>query len=111
MCRRGRSCTGDTSTAWGKRRADDGHADPFKIRYVEVGNEDGFDKSKSYDGRFAQFFDAIKAKYPEMQIIATVPVKSRRPDVVDDHFYRTARRMESDWTHYDKADRNGPKIF
>ncbi len=27
----------------------------------------------SYDGRFAQFFDAIKAKYPQLQIIATTP--------------------------------------
>ncbi len=26
---------------------------------------------KSYDGRYAQFYKAIKAKYPQLQIIAT----------------------------------------
>ena len=32
--------------------------------YVEIGNEDWFDKSGSYDGRFAQYFKAIKQRYP-----------------------------------------------
>ena len=57
--------TGSQSTKWGAERARDGHPAPFKITYVEVGNEDAFDKSHSYDGRFAQFFDAIKTKHPE----------------------------------------------
>ena len=103
--------TGDPSTAWGEHRARDGHPEPFKLRYVEIGNEDQFDRSRSYDGRFAQFYDAIKAKYPALQIIATIPVKTRRPDVVDDHYYRSARDMARDAHHYDKYNRSGPKIF
>lgn len=55
---------GDTNTIWGARRAKDGHPAPFKLNYVEIGNEDWFDKSNSYDERFAQFHDAIKARYP-----------------------------------------------
>ena len=55
------------STNWGARRAPDGHPAPFPLTYVEIGNEDGFDRSGSYDGRFAQFYDAIKAKYPNLQ--------------------------------------------
>ena len=103
--------TGGAETTWGKERAKDGHPEPFKIQYVEIGNEDAFDRSGSYDGRFAQFYDAIKAKYPDLQIIATAPVKGRKPDVLDEHFYRSARQMERDVRHYDKYDRNGPKIF
>ncbi len=103
--------TGAEETTWGKERAKDGHKEPFKIEYVEVGNEDNFDRSGSYDGRFAQFYDAIKAKYPHLEVIATTPVKSRKPDVLDEHFYRSARAMERDVHHYDKYDRNGPKIF
>ncbi len=103
--------TGDQSTAWGKRRAQDGHPEPFKLQYVEIGNEDEFDRSRSYDGRFAQFYDAIKAKYPALQLIATTPVKTRRPDVIDDHYYRSAHDMAGDARHYDKYDRSGPKIF
>ena len=36
-----------------------------QLRYVEIGNEDKFDRAKTYDGRYAQFYKAIKAKYPE----------------------------------------------
>ena len=103
--------TGDTSTTWGARRAKDGHPAPFPLEYVEIGNEDWFDRSGSYDGRFVQIFDAIKAKYPKLQLIATTKVTSRTPDVLDDHFYRTSMQMQADTQHYDKTARTGPKIF
>jgi len=103
--------TGGADTKWGAERAKDGHPQPYKLTYVEVGNEDQFDRSGSYDGRYEQFYKAIKAKYPELQIIATTPVKSVRPDVIDDHYYRRATDFFHDTTHYDKTDRSGPKIF
>jgi alpha-N-arabinofuranosidase len=81
------------------------------LNYVEIGNEDFFDRSHSYDGRFAQFFDAIKAKYPNLQVIATTPVKSRVPDLVDEHYYRSQEDMEAHALDYDKRPRTGPKIF
>lgn len=103
--------TGDVSTKWGAERARNGHPEPFALHYVEIGNEDWFDKSGSYDGRYAQLHDAIRAKYPDLKLIATAPVKSRHPDVVDDHFYETSPKMMRDNTHYDQADRKGPKVF
>src|ERR1700738_3506800 len=103
--------TGSTDTKWGAERAKDGHPEPFKLTYVEIGNEDQFDHSGSYDGRYAQFYKAIKAKYPDLQLIATTPIKSMRPDVLDDHYYVRATKNFQDANHYDKADRNGPKIF
>jgi len=103
--------TGGTDTKWGAERAKDGHPDPFQLKYVEIGNEDFFDRSGSYNQRFAQFFKAIKAKYPDLQLIATAPVTSVRPDVIDDHFYVRAAKFFDDATHYDKTDRSGPKIF
>ena len=103
--------TGEVTTRWGAERAKNGHPKPFKLTYVEIGNEDFFDRSGSYDGRYAQFHDAIKAKYPQLQLIATMPVKSRTPDVLDDHYYRTSKEMMRDSGHYDKASRKGPKIF
>jgi alpha-N-arabinofuranosidase len=103
--------TGGTDTTWGAVRAKDGHPAPFPLNYVEIGNEDFFDKSGSYDGRYEQFYKAIKAKYPALQLIATTPVKSMKPDVVDDHYYKTAREFYADVHHYDAVDRNGPKIF
>ncbi len=103
--------TGGADTKWGALRARDGHAAPFKLRFVEVGNEDNFDRAKTYDGRFAQFFKAIKAKYPEIQVIATIPVQGVTPDVVDDHYYSRRQHMFELARHYDTVDRNGPKIF
>ncbi len=103
--------TGGPDTKWGAQRVKDGHPAPFKLAYVEVGNEDWFDQSKSYDGRFKQFHDAIKAKYPDQKLIATAPVTSVKPDVLDDHFYLSAENYFNDVHHYDKFDRNGPKIF
>jgi alpha-N-arabinofuranosidase len=112
--------TGDTNSIWGARRAQDGHPAPFNLHYVEIGNEDWFDKSRSYDARFAQFYDAIKAKYPQLKTISTIGddqpeasrVHSRKPDVIDGHYYRsvdTFLRMSPD---YAKAyDRSGPDIF
>jgi len=103
--------TGGTDTKWGTVRAQNGHPEPFALTYVEIGNEDFFDRSGSYDGRYAQFYKAIKAKYPHLQLIATMPVKSIRPDVIDDHYYRRATEFFHDTAHYDKTDRSGPKIF
>jgi alpha-N-arabinofuranosidase len=112
---------GDTTTKWGAQRAKDGHPMPFKLGYVEIGNEDGFDRSGSYEGRFVQFHDAIKAKYPELKLISTVggadplgkkfTVKKRTPDVIDEHYYRNSMEMQEDAAHYDSYDRTGPKIF
>jgi len=103
--------TGSGSTQWGAVRAKYGHPQPFVLTYVEIGNEDYFDKSGSYDDRYAQFYKAIKAKYPQLQLMATTPVKSVTPDVVDDHYYRRADQFYDMVTHYDKVDRNGSKIF
>ncbi len=113
--------TGDASTTWGAKRAQDGHPQPFHLSYIEIGNEDGFDLSDSYQRRYLQFYDAIKAKYPQLQIISTVGGKDplgqrvkapvRNLDIVDEHYYRNAWEMEEDAAHYDNYDRNGPKIF
>ena len=121
--------TGGTDTKWGAERAKDGHPEPFKLTYVEIGNEEWFDKSGSYDARYAQFSKAIRAKYPQLKLIATAPVTSAKPDVLDEHYYVRATQNFHSATHYDtpagstpesrhwdnghfdQVDRNGPKIF
>jgi len=111
---------GPVDSEWGGKRAAAGHPDPFPLRYVEIGNEDWFDRSGSYDGRYAQFHDAIKEKYPQLKCISSVGfeqppdkwVKSREPDVVDEHYYRSTEVfLEMAKGFYEKYDRNGPEIF
>jgi alpha-L-arabinofuranosidase len=62
-------------------------------------------------GRFTQFYDAIKAAYPHLQLIATTAVTSRTPDILDEHCYLGPQTFENDVHHYDSYKRTGPKIF
>ncbi len=108
--------SGPATSTWGAKRAAMGHPAPFKLNYVEIGNEDFFDGSGSYDGRFAQFYDAIKASYPALKLIATARVANptRPRDLVDDHFYNTPLYMARDSGRYDASvyDRTTqPKVF
>ncbi|RYG86259.1 alpha-N-arabinofuranosidase, partial [bacterium] len=112
---------GGPDTKWGAQRARDGHPAPFDLEAVEVGNEDGFDKSGSYEARFVQFFDAIRAKYPGLRIISSTggqdflgvkfPITQRRPDLWDEHYYAEAWDMMAMATKYDGYDRKGPAVF
>jgi alpha-L-arabinofuranosidase len=94
--------SGAADTRWGEQRAADGFQEPFPLHYVEIGNEDWFDRSGSYEGRFTEMAKAIRARYPQLKIIATAPVKGLQPDLYDDHFYRGARQLFSLANQYDK---------
>jgi alpha-L-arabinofuranosidase len=106
--------TGDVNTKWGARRAEDGHPAPFKLSYVEIGNEDFLNNgSATYhgpEGRFALFYNAIKAKYPDIQVIATTDPGVPH-DVIDNHHYMSPYTAIRNAHLYDNADRKGPKIF
>ncbi len=107
--------TGDTATKWGAQRAKDGHPTPFPLHYIEIGNEDWFDKSGSYPARFAQIALALRKSFPQYKLIATAPIKvddpGAQPDVIDDHYYKSPADMFDLVHHYDDAPRTGPKIF
>ncbi|MEO6637959.1 MAG: alpha-L-arabinofuranosidase C-terminal domain-containing protein [Ginsengibacter sp.] len=111
---------GDTTTYWGAKRAGDGHPSPFALHYIEIGNEDWFDRSNSYDGRFNQFRKAIEEKYPQLVCVSTIAgeqypdvkvTSGKEPAVVDEHYYRNAWEMWEHAAQYDNYDRKGPKIF
>ena len=120
--------SGPPDSAWGKRRAADGFPAPFRLHYVEIGNEDWFDRTRGgYDARYTAIATAIRARYPDLKLIATAPVHSSKVDLYDDHYYRSAAQMATDSDHYDPGhkgsptyngghhdgplDRSGPQIF
>ena len=112
---------GDASTTWGAKRVADGHAAPFDLHYVEVGNEDWFDGSGSYAWRYTDMYNAIKAKYPQLTVVATTgglqggaassTSTGVRPDAADDHYYQSPQWFTDNSTRYDTADRSGPDIL
>ena len=106
--------TGDVTTEWGAHRAKDGHPSPFKLTYVEIGNEDflnnGTATYRGPEGRFAMFYNSIKAKYPNIQVIATTNPGVPH-DVIDNHHYMSPSAAIRNAHIYDNVNRNGPKIF
>lgn len=57
---------GGANTTWGAKRAEYGHPEPFKLNYVEIGNEDWF--SSTYVYRFEAMYNGLKAKYPNIKV-------------------------------------------
>ncbi len=104
---------GDASTTWGAKRVSNGHPAPYNLTAVEIGNNDALgNDSASYDAyRFPMFYDAIKATFPWIQVIATEPVSSRTPDMVDDHYYSSVPDMIQLSHQYDATSRTGPKVM
>src|SRR5207302_3329057 len=86
--------TAPADSKWGSLRAKAGHPEPFNLKYMEIGNENG---GPLYNERYELFHDAIKAKYPQMQLIACdwqgVP-KSRPLDLIDSHTYTDPISMQ-----------------
>ena len=105
--------TGPVTSPWGARRARDGHPAPFGVPYLEIGNEDFLNGgTDSYDAyRYPMFYDALKARYPEVKLVATTGVTSRPADVLDLHYYSDAAFFENAATMFDSYDRSGPLIF
>lgn len=103
---------GPVTSYWGAMRARNGHPEPFHLKYVEIGNENG---GKAYLERWPLFHKAIKAKYPEMQLIANEWAgghpKEPKPDIIDEHYYNTPEFFMRKATQYDNYDRSGSKIF
>jgi alpha-L-arabinofuranosidase len=104
---------GPTSTTWGARRAADGHPAPFDVRMVEVGNEDEYDRSGSYNAyRYPMFYDAIRAAYPHLKIVATTPVATRPVEILDDHIYTGDPAFFAANAHlFDSMSRRGSKMI
>lgn len=102
---------GPTNTYWGWQRALNGHPAPFNLQYIEIGNENG---GAAYNTNYAQFYYAIKAQYPSMNIIAdnqgSIPTDAP-VDIMDQHFYNSASWFAQNSGMFDSYSRSGPKVF
>ena len=113
---------GDTTTTWGRKRAEMGHPAPFNLKLIGVGNEQW---DTLYFERLKPFVKAIKAKYPKIQIVGTSGPDSEgkmfeigwkamnelKADLVDEHFYRNEEWFLKSGLRYDNYSRKGPKVF
>ena len=118
---------GDVNTTYGRMRAENGHPEPFNLEYIEIGNEnynfsmnDNSDQSDHYPERYIQFYNAIKAKYPQVHCIGNVEswatdFPSWRNDypveIVDEHYYRNPKWFADRFDKYNSRDRSLPKVY
>lgn len=106
-------CNGDISSKWGAVRAANGHPAPYHLKYIELGNENGFGETdgEGYNERYKLFHDAIKARYPEMNVIINDRLDGMEADFIDEHFFKSYDTFFDEVDRYDSYDRNGPKIM
>ncbi|MGA2927180.1 MAG: alpha-L-arabinofuranosidase C-terminal domain-containing protein [Solirubrobacteraceae bacterium] len=104
---------GGPNTPWGAQRVADGHPAPFALTMAEIGNEDFFDNTGSYNAyRYPMFYDAIRAADPQLKIVATTPVTSRPMEILDEHYYSNTPAFFAGEAHlFDHVSRSGPKIL
>jgi len=102
---------GPVSSTWGALRAKHGHPAPFNLKYMEIGNENG---GTAYHERYALFYDAIKARYPQMHLVANEwsgTPRNRPVEIVDEHYYSTPEFFIANAGKYDSYDRAGRKVY
>ena len=103
---------GSVNSVWGSLRAKNGHPEPFNLKYLEIGNENG---QAPYAERWALFTKAIHDKYPDIKLIADdwagSHPKEPMPEIIDEHYYNNPDWFIWNANKYDSYDRKGPKIF
>ena len=101
---------GPANSTWGAKRAELGHPEPFKLNYVEVGNEDwlaggaeGWESYKEY--RFPMFLKAINEAYPDITVISsgatTDGYRIPEPGIGDYHPYREPDNFVDEFNLFD----------
>jgi hypothetical protein len=55
---------GDPQAEWGKKRSEDGHPEPYSLKYIEIGNEEAI--NEYYFQRFKLLAEAIWNKDPDV---------------------------------------------
>lgn len=113
---------GPVASRWGKLRAQMGHAAPFNLKVIGIGNEQW---GPRYIERYKRFASALKAKHPEIALVSSAGpaasgkefdylwtnLRQLKADLVDEHYYMAPSWFLSNAHRYDTYDRSGPKVF
>ena len=99
-------------------RAGTGIPQPFSLRYVEIGNENGLGFSwgggnqAAVPGALPPFYRRHQGQVPGHRHHRQQPHgPDAPPEVVDEHYYNDAAWFQAHATLYDGYDRKGPKIY
>lgn len=101
---------GPADSRWGALRAEMGHPAPFRLDYLEIGNENF---GPEYEQRFDLVKKAVLEKYPGLTIITNDRGRTRRleADIADDHYYNMPEFFAEGISLYDSYDRQDADVF
>ncbi|MDB5234970.1 MAG: alpha-L-arabinofuranosidase [Hymenobacter sp.] len=113
---------GPASSPWGAKRVAMGHPAPFNLKMIGIGNEQW---GPQYLERYEPFAKALKAKYPNIQIVssagpapegelfdkATLKLRELKAEYIDEHYYAKPEWFRQNVGRYDNYPRTGAKIF
>ena len=101
---------GPADSKWGALRAKMGHELPFRLDYLEIGNENS---GPEYERRFDMVKKAVLERYPGMTIVTNDRGRTRRleADIADDHYYNMPEFFAEGITLYDGYDRQDMDVF
>ena len=99
---------GPVDSKWGALRAKAGHPAPFNLKYMEIGNENS---GPTYDQHYKLCYDAIKAKYPQMNLVANCMTKPGPVEIDDEHYYNSPEFFMANANKYDAYPRDAHKVY
>ena len=106
---------GDHNTTYGRMRVKNGRRQPWKINYIEIGNEDDLSGGcDTYPDRFTQIYNAIHHKYPHITLVASngdfkcLPSPLPEGVIIDLHLYRQPDDFVALFNQFDNQPRNQP---
>ena len=114
---------GEITTEWGAKRAENGHKEPFNLKYIAIGNENW---GEVYWRNFDVIYKAVKEKYPEIIIISSAGHSGAGEDfdanwatinanyrdtIIDEHYYTSGGELFRTTDRYDDYERSGAKVM
>ncbi|MCM1026697.1 MAG: hypothetical protein NC432_09690 [Roseburia sp.] len=101
---------GSEDTPYGRQRAENGRKEPFRLKYVEIGNENF---GPEYNARYALFYRTLKEAFPQVTYISNGHTEREGlpTDFADEHYYNAPEFFLENTDLFDDYDRNGPEIF
>lgn len=101
---------GPADSHWGRLRAEMGHPAPFRLDYLEIGNENF---GPEYERRYDLIRHAVLERYPDLTLITNDRGRTRKleADIADDHYYNMPEFFAEGITRYDSYDRGDDDVF
>lgn len=111
------------TTKWGKIRAQGGHAKPYGLKMLGIGNEDLI--SDVFKERFEYIYTRIHAKYPDLKVVGTAgpfwegsdyeegwaTATDLKVPLIDEHYYESPSWFLHNQDYYDQYDRSKSHVY